>query len=106
MAKGTVTVMEKHRLVTKSLKNTTSSFTELDPDGRIKLWPYTGDHAKRPTSDAQLLSVNLYSRTLAITRQQEFSKGQMVNDYMYAYSPETQRARLRRKDRIPLARRC
>jgi len=99
--------MENNRLLIDNLKSRTTAFIEVQRDGAIKLWQYSGNHAKKPDSDAQLISINLYSKSLAITRRQEFSKGQMINDFVYEYAsnPEGKR-KLKRPRRTPTARYC
>lgn len=106
MKDGTVTTMENNRLLIDNLKSRTTAFIEVQRDGAIKLWQYSGVHTKKPESDAELISINLYSKSLAITRRQEFSKGQMVNDFVYEYTAAPSGSRLTRPRRTPTARYC
>ena len=107
MKKGTATIMTKDRLVVYNLKKPVTAFVEVQSEGVVKLSQYSGEHVKRPDSDAELISINFYTPTLAITRRQEFAKGQMVNDFVYEYPSQRRRAPLRKKDpRIPSSRVC
>jgi hypothetical protein len=105
MKSGTLTTMQSNRLLIDNLKTPSTAFIDVQRDGAVKLWQYSGVHAKKPDSDWQLISINLYSKTLAITRRQEFSKGQMVNDYVYEYSP-VGASKLRKPRRTPASRYC
>lgn len=98
--------MKSNRIVIYKLKKPTTSFLETQRDRTVKLWQYSGEHTKRPDSDAQLISVNHYSSTLEIARRQEFVKGQMVNDFVYQHHPEGRLATLQRKQRNPSVRVC
>ena len=85
MKKGVVTVMEKNKLVIETLKDRSSGFLEVQRNGIIELRLYSGEHVKKPDEDTLLLSINQYSKSLAIIRRKLFSKGILVNDFVYEY---------------------
>jgi len=105
MKNGIVTVMYKNKLVIHDLKSPSTAFIEVQRNGSVKLWQYSGEHSKKPESNAQLLSVNQYSKKLALIGRQEYAKGQMINDFFYEYAPRG-RSALFRNSRIPTSRYC
>ena len=105
MKSGIVTVMYKNKLVINNLKNPSTAFIEVQRDGNVKIWQYSGEHSKKPENDSQLLSINLYSKKLALIGRQEFVKGQMVNDFFYEYETRG-RSTLSKKSRMPTSRYC
>src|SRR5947207_13797229 len=106
MKNGAVFVMKSNRIVIRKLKTTTTSFLEVQRDHSVKLWQYSGEHTKRPESDLQLISISYYSSTLEIIRRREFTKGEMVNDFVYEHHPRLRLPTLQRKQRIPSVRIC
>src|SRR5436190_2779929 len=104
MKSGIVTVMYKNKLVINDLKHPSTAFFEVQRDGSVKLWQYSGEHSKKPENDTLLLSINQYSKKLALIGRQEFLKGKMVNDFFYEY--ETRRTKLFKTPRIPSSRYC
>jgi hypothetical protein len=102
---GTVTTMEKNRLMIDNMKQPATAFIDVQRDGSVKLWHYSAVHTKKPDGDTQLISINLYSKSLAITRRQEFAHGQMINDYVYEYGAQSGK-KLKRPGRTPTTRYC
>jgi len=106
MKHGTLTTLRRNRLLIESLKSDTTAFFEVQSDGNVKLWQYSGVHEEQPKDDAKLISINLYTKDLAITRRQEFSNGQMTNDFVYNYSLLNSKSKLRKQNCIPSFRYC
>ena len=106
MRNGITTTLKHNRLLIDNLKTPTTAFLEPQQDGGLKLWHYTGAHLKTPESDAQLISINLYTKSFCITRRQEFSKAELVNDYVYEYPKQDVPNKIRRPRRLPWVRYC
>lgn len=101
MKSGVLTVIRNNRIVIDDLRSPRTAFIDVLRDGTIKLWQYSGPHSTKPESDAHLLSINLYSKSLTLLRRQEFSNGEIITDFIYKYntkSPQT--------GRLPVSRLC
>lgn len=105
MKSGVVTTIRSGRIVIDDLKSPRTAFVDVLKDGTIKLWQYSGHHAKKPEGDVHLVSINLYSKSLALLRRQEFLKGEMINDFVYEYN-ERAGTKLRKPVRLPISRSC
>lgn len=106
MRNGTTTTLKHNRLLIDNLKASTTAFLEPQRDGGLKLWQYTGTHVKKPESDWLLISINLYSKSLSITRRQEFQRAELINDYVYEYPSQHIHQKIRRPRRLPCVRYC
>jgi hypothetical protein len=112
MKKGIVAVMKGNRIVVHNLQFTTTSFTEIRADGTVALRQYSGEHEKRPETNAQVLSINVYTQDLSLKSRTIFRKGEEVNEYIYRYNQPERRSTLEsksnrsRKSRIPSLRIC
>jgi hypothetical protein len=106
MRNGTTTILKHNRLLIDNLKTPTTAFLESQRDGGLKIWQYTGSHNKKPDSDWLLISINLYSKSLAISRRQEFQRGELINDYVYEYPSQHAHHKIRRPRRLPCVRYC
>ena len=108
MKNGVVTVMEKKRLVIDTIKGRSTAFLEVQPSGIIELRLYSGKHSKIPENDNQLISINLYTKSLAMIRRKLFAKGQLVNDFVYEYGSLEKSSKLHSipRHRMPSSRYC
>lgn len=105
MKSGVVTTIRNGRIYIDDLKSPRTAFIDASRDGTIKLWQYSGDFLKKPENDVQLISVNHYSKSLNLLRRQEFSKGEMINDFIYQYN-EMSPPKRSKHARIPVSRSC
>jgi hypothetical protein len=101
--RGIVTTIENDKVIIDDLNSPRSMFIVLAESG-IELWQYSGQHSKKPADKSQLMSINHYSKSLAIFRRHEFSKGELTNVYLYAYLDQSKSSSKAR--RRPISRSC
>jgi hypothetical protein len=108
MRNGIVTVMEKDRLAIDSINGRSTAFLEVQRSGVIELHLYSGQHVKKPDNDNLLVSINQYTKSLAIIRRKLFAKGKLVNDFVYEYGTREKSSKLHStpRHRLPSSRYC
>jgi glycosyltransferase involved in cell wall biosynthesis len=107
---GTKISLKKDRLVLHQLEGPSTAFIHPNANGGFKLYFYNGEHAKEP-EEKTVTIISTYSKDMRLYSRAEYTKGELVNEFLYDYQTEKKSRRLsklpgRSHARIPITRTC
>jgi len=94
--------IKRKRIVIRNIDGVSTGFIHSVDTETFRLLQYRGNHKAEPTTNIDLIAINMYSTGMTLLRRVQMDRGTAINDYVYEYrTPNSQGSkRISRSDAL------